>query len=110
MFREMLVAAESVLKEALKCTKVRCFLVTSLFIGMDPGSLMYLEPEEDNETSWDKKEDEGDFNPAVAMLANRRGSWMSLRASMKAGALSSEQASNRNHTFEDSNLTLLSPA
>ena len=88
-------AAESVLKDALKCSKIRCFLVTSPFIGMEPGSLVYLEPEEDNEPSWAKKEheDDGDFNPAVAMLGNRRGSWMSLRASMKGGALSNDQVS-----------------
>ena len=99
MSRELLAAAESVLKDALKCSKVRCFLVTSSFIGMDPpGSLVYFEPEEDNEPGWDKRvEDEGDFNPAVAMLGKiglgRRGSQMrmSLRASMKGGALANEQ-------------------
>ena len=88
-------AAESVLKDALKCSKVRCFFVSSSFIGMEPGSLVYLEPEEDNEPSWGKKEDEVDLNPAAVALGNRRGSWISLRASMKAGSLSNDQVLNK---------------
>ena len=35
-------ALEAVAKDALKCVRVRAFLVTSAFIGLPPGRLLYL--------------------------------------------------------------------
>ena len=39
---EILHALEAVAKDALKCVRVKAFLVTSPFIGLSPGQLLYL--------------------------------------------------------------------
>jgi hypothetical protein len=80
--REIMAAVEGVVRDVLKCAKIRLFVVSSPFIGMEGGSVLYLEP--------DEEEVEGNATEQPNSN-NRRASFLSIRASMKAGLLNSEQ-------------------